>query len=169
MKKSIYLLFIKLEAKHHINIGCFFRTSSIVMGGGWQLVMCRVWFFFCRKRCPVSELQRKGPRHRLRWGVRAERTEIRWKNCDSPQASAIHVEPAFCGESVPSGFSICGHEETKLWKLYLVVVLIFSASNPVTLRRKILLFRLWNISWNSAVRKWTLTILVRKMYHVFIK
>lgn len=106
MKKSIYLLFIKLEAKHHINTGYFFRTSSNMMGG-WQLVMCRVWFFFlffCRKCCPVSELQRKGPWHRLWWGVRAKRTEIWWKNCDSPQASEVHVEPAHCSECVPSVF-----------------------------------------------------------------
>ena len=147
----------------------FFRTSSNMMGG-WQLVMCRVWFLFCRKRCPVSELQRKGPWHWLWWGVRAERTEIRWKNCDSPQASEVHVEPAVCGECVPYVFLSVGVKRpscgnyTWLWFYF-----FFFTSDPVTLRRKILPFRLWNISWNSAVRKWTLTILIRKIYHVFIK
>ena len=47
-------------------------------------------------------------------------------------------------------FSICGSEKTKLWRLCLAVVLIFSTSDPVTLRRKTLLFRLWSVSWNSA-------------------
>lgn len=64
MKKVIYLLFINWKAKHHINTGYFFRTSSNMMGV--TIVDIWVWFFFfffffCRKCSLLSRPTKKGP------------------------------------------------------------------------------------------------------------
>lgn len=124
MKKSFLSCLIKLKAKHHINTGYFFRTSSNMMGGGWQLVMCRglvLFFFFFAENAVLSRLQRKGPWHRLWWGVRAKRTEIWWKNCDSaslwgPRGASslqwVHVPSVFL--SVRAKRPNCGNY-TWLW------------------------------------------------------
>lgn len=42
------------------------------------------------------------------------------------------MEPALCGKCSPLSFRSVGVKKTKLWKLGLDMVLIFSANDPVT-------------------------------------